>query len=72
MAVCMVIFLGVGLSAAVLDYPIRPIQVTFPFSLGGEPNIMARSIAAFVGKGKIGKVPMIVENKPDGMDLKRG
>lgn len=63
-----IFLLVVGLPYAFADYPTKPIQIISPFAPGGGTDIMARSIAAIMGKEKIIKVSMVVENKPGGAE----
>lgn len=48
------------------EYPTKPITMVSPFSPGGGTDIMARHIAAIMGKEKILDVPMVVQNRPGG------
>jgi len=69
--ICAVILLGFGVilfsaPAALAEYPTKPINMISPFSPGGGTDIMARHIAAIMGKEKIIRVPIVVQNKPGG------
>jgi putative tricarboxylic transport membrane protein len=65
-AILGIIFSPIDLTQALAEYPTKPIHMVAPFSPGGGTDIMARSISAIMGKEKILKVPIIVENKPGG------
>ena len=49
-------------SAALADYPDRPIRLIIPFAAGGATDILGRSVADFLGREF--KQSIIVENKP--------
>jgi putative tricarboxylic transport membrane protein len=61
-----IVTLVTSLPNALAQYPTKSIQIISPFAPGGGTDIMARSIAAIMGKEKIVSVSMIVDNKPGG------
>jgi putative tricarboxylic transport membrane protein len=63
---CAFVSISLNLPYALADYPTKPIHIVAPYAPGGGTDIMARTIAAIMGKEKIINVPMVVENKPGG------
>ncbi|MBW2145664.1 MAG: tripartite tricarboxylate transporter substrate binding protein [Deltaproteobacteria bacterium] len=64
--VCGLIFSPLSLPCAHADYPAKPIHIVAPYAPGGGTDILARTIAAIMGKEKIITSPIIVENRPGG------
>ncbi|MAY31110.1 MAG: tripartite tricarboxylate transporter substrate binding protein [Rhodovulum sp.] len=61
---CAVIALGLGATAALADYPEKPVEVIVGYSAGGGTDVMARTVSQFLEPELGDGASVVVKNMP--------
>ena len=61
---CAMIALGLGATAALADYPEKPVEVIVGYSAGGGTDVMARTVSQFLEQELGDGASVVVKNMP--------